>query len=174
MIDERLSPHFWLSEFLRSETAERHGIDNSPTPAVFSRLRNNAQMMEEVRGILGTPIHITSGYRCPDLERVIVGRAFYYWCARHRRSPDDPEAWVSYLEGKAHPRGDASDFQSPSFGEPLKICQAIEAETNIIFDQLIWEHSWVHIGWAKEGQHPRRQVLTLMRDGGYSFGIVQE
>lgn len=171
--DEQLSPHFRLSEFVRSETAARYEIDNTPTPAIVERLRNNARGMEQVRARLdGMAIHILSGYRCPELERAIVGPAYARWCAKHGLTVDEA-SWLEYLKNKAHPRGDATDFEAPTFGTPYAICRALE-DTDIAFDQLIWEHTWVHIGWAKWAGLPRRDVLTLEPGGDYALGIVEQ
>lgn len=170
--DEQLSAHFRLSEFVRSETASRYEIDNTPPPAVIERLRNNAGGMEQVRARLGgASIHVSSGYRCPELERATVGPAYPRWCAKHGL-PVDEASWLEYLKGKAHPRGDATDCEAPAFGTPYAICRELEG-SDIAFDQLIWEHTWVHVGWAREGELPRRQVLTLEPGGNYALGLVE-
>jgi len=147
--DERLSPHFMLSEFVRSQTADRQGIDNTPTPEIIERLRANAGNLEAVHVRLQAPVHISSGYRCLALNRAIGSK-----------------------DTSAHVRGDATDFEAPEFGAPLEVCREIES-SNIPFDQLIWEHTWTHIGWAREGETPRRQILTLMPGGKYAVGLVQ-
>lgn len=150
MIDTLLSTHFRLSEFLRSETAARSGIDNTPPAEAIERLRNTAQGLEEVRELLGVALHISSGYRCLELNRAIGSK-----------------------DTSAHVRGDATDFEAPAYGTPLEICRALE-RSEIEFDQLIWEHTWVHLGWAKQGEVARRQVLTMMPGGTYASGIVEQ
>lgn len=145
---EHLSENFTLGEFLRSETAARLGIDNTPTPEIIEALRRNAQNMESVRIVLGVPLHVSSGYRCLALNRALKSK-----------------------DTSAHVDGRATDFEAPAFGSPLAVCRQIEASP-IPFDQLIFEHSWTHIGWAKQEEMPRRQVLTLMKDGSYATGIV--
>jgi hypothetical protein len=149
LTDLQLSEHFLLSEFLRSETAARLGIDNTPSEEIVEALRRNAANMEGVRIVLGVPIHISSGYRCLELNRALKSK-----------------------DTSAHVDGRATDFDAPAFGSPLAVCRHIEASP-IHFDQLIYEHTWVHIAWARYGEMPRRQVLTLMKDGSYSHGIFQ-
>ncbi len=68
-----LSPHFSLEELTISDYAARHGIDNAPPPAVFETLQRTAQKMETVRRVLGYPIHVTSGFRCAELNKAIGG-----------------------------------------------------------------------------------------------------
>ena len=149
MFNDKLSEHFTLGEFLRSETAARLAIDNTPPPEILHALQRNAECMEDVRTILGVPLHVSSGYRCPELNRAIGSK-----------------------DTSAHPEGRATDFDAPQFGTPADICRRIVA-SDIAFDQLISEHPWVHIAWAKMGAIPRRQVLTLMPGGTYAAGIVE-
>ena len=141
--------HFTLGEFLRSEAAARLGIDNTPAPDILHVLQRNAESMEELRALVGAPLHITSGYRCLALNRAIGSK-----------------------DTSAHVEGRATDFEALEFGSPLEVCRRIVA-SDIAFDQLIWEHSWVHIGWPKIGVDPRRQVLILMPGNTYAAGIVE-
>ncbi len=149
MLDEKLSPNFTLREFLRSETAARQGIDNMPSPEILHALERNAQNMELVRRLLGEPLQVSSGYRCLELNRAIGSK-----------------------DTSAHVKGLATDFEAPSYGPPVDVCRAIYA-SDIDFDQLIYEHTWTHIGWAAAGATPRRQALTLMPGGTYAPGIMQ-
>lgn len=168
--DQRLSPHFFLSEFVRSELAERLGIDNTPTPAELEALRENAAGMEQVRALLGVPVHISSGLRREALEHVLCAKDFKAWCERHGHDP--AAAWPFYFARKQHPRGLATDFTAPAYGSPMAVCEAI-ASSAIGFDQLIYERSWAHVSWAESGARPRREVLTLMPGGAYTRGIVE-
>ena len=45
--DEQLTEHFRLIEFVRSQMAERHGINNDPDEATVERLRANAGVGED-------------------------------------------------------------------------------------------------------------------------------
>lgn len=136
MTDERITPSFWLSEFLGSETAQRRGIDNTPPPQELANLRTIlAPGMQRIREALGAPISISSGYRSPALNKAIRGAA-----------------------SSQHTQGLAADFTAPSFGRPLAICRRIvELREAINFDQLIFEGTWVHVSFAPK---PRGQVLT--------------
>lgn len=144
-----LSPNFSLAEFLRSTTAIRLGIKNTPSPAVLERLRNNAANMEKVRDILSRkagrpiPVHITSGFRNDRLNAAVGG------------SPTSD-----------HRRGDSTDFQAPEFGSPIQICHAL-VEAGLKFDQLIEEGDWVHVSF---GPRMRQEILT-MRRGKYFPGL---
>lgn len=135
MIDERVTPSFWLSEFIRSDTATRMGIDNSPPPGVMSQIRAYlAPGMQRIRDLLCAPVQITSGYRCPALNDALHGTA-----------------------NSQHMLGQAADFICPQFGPPLKIAHFILDHSAIRFDQLIYEGTWVHVSFGPQERH---QVLT--------------
>lgn len=143
-----LSDHFSLAEFTASDTAARAGIDNEPSPDILENLRWNAANLEAVRSLLGVPLHITSGYRCPALNTLVGSKPT-----------------------SAHIHGLAADFIAPAFGKPIDVCDKIAA-SGIPFDQLIHEFGrWTHIGWTKLGEHPRRQVLTINASGTHA-GII--
>ncbi|MBU9579619.1 peptidase M15 [Ralstonia mannitolilytica] len=132
-----LTDHFTLDEMIASQTAARRSIDNTPTPEIIDNLTKTAQTLERVRVLLGSrPITVSSGYRSPDLNRAVGGAS-----------------------NSAHLRGLAADFICPAYGNPLAICKAIAA-SNIDFDQVIQEGTWVHIGLPPPGQKSRRQLLT--------------
>ena len=71
----KLSKHFSLSEFISSNTAERLGIDNVPKDkAVIENLRNLClEILQPLRDYVGAPVHINSGYRCPELNDAVGG-----------------------------------------------------------------------------------------------------
>jgi len=136
MIDERLSPNFWLSEFLHSDTAVRRGLDNTPGDPELSNIRTMlAPGMQSVRDCLGMGVFVTSGYRSPSVNAAVRGS-----------------------KASQHMAGLAADFVCPSFGSPLTVARHIVTHcTQVRFDQLIQEGSWVHISFSAK---PRGEVLT--------------
>jgi hypothetical protein len=155
LVDQPVSADFRLSEFLRSETAVRRGIDNEPPAAVLANLRNVlGPSMQRVRDLLMQPVQITSGYRSPALNAAIGGSDF-----------------------SQHTLGLAADFIAPRFGSPRAIARHIANHAEQIrYDQLIFEGQWVHISFLPPGRGtPRAQVLTAHFAGGrvsYSAGIA--
>lgn len=144
----KLAPHFTYAEFVFSQTAIRHGIANTPDEQALKNLHHTAAQMEKVRELLGAPIFISSGYRSPELNAAIGGS-----------------------KTSQHMSGEAADFVSP-FGSPLEICRALVdagAHRDIVFDQLIYEGTWVHISFLRQ---PRGEILTWKPGEGYSQGIV--
>lgn len=138
-----LTAHFALEELTRTLHRE---IDNRPPPDVVATLQGTAERMEEVRQALGDRvISVSSGYRCPALNRAVGG-----------------------AKTSAHLSGHAVDFNCYGFGDPKAVCRAI-AGSPIAFDQLIEEGSWVHLSFDPR---LRRQVLTKRPGGGYARGLA--
>lgn len=141
----QLSEHFTLAEAVASSTATRMGIDNTPTQAQLDAMRVAAAGMEQVRTLLGQPIHVDSWLRVEALERALTVADYRAWCARHEH-PVTPASWGEYFARKGHPKGYAVDFICPAFGTPTEIVTAIRA-SYIRFDQLLMEQDWVHISF---------------------------
>ena len=97
------------------------------------------------------PINITSWIRVPELNLAIGSKP-----------------------GSQHEKGEAVDFICPQFGSPLDICIAlIKCKDLIGFDQLILEHTWVHISWNSTPNSVQRgQVLSLLSGGKYAVGLT--
>lgn len=149
MNEQLLSPNFRLSEFTLSQTASREGIDNNPPKSLMPRLINLAQGLERVRGLVGSPIVITSGYRSPELNRKVGGS-----------------------KNSQHMFGEAADIVAPRWGSAMDLAQLIEINKEEVgFDQLILEFGrWVHISFVLP---PRQQVLTIKSSReGYLKGLV--
>jgi len=65
--------YFKVSEILRSNTAKKHNIDNTPTDeTIIDNLNYTLNRLNEIREQYGKPIYINSGYRCDELN-VLVG-----------------------------------------------------------------------------------------------------
>lgn len=134
----QLTEHFSLEELSRSEKATELGIDNTPPDVVIGNLRKVAELLEQIRTLLGNkPIKINSGYRGLDLNIAVGG-------AKH----------------SSHMKGCAVDFVCPSFGTPHQIMDAILA-SDIQFHRMIYEHTWVHIDIPYEPENEINQRLAL-------------
>ena len=69
----KLTTHFALSEFTRSESAKREGLDNTPTPEHLENLKTLCEkVLEPIRLRFGS-INISSGYRGKMLNHFIGG-----------------------------------------------------------------------------------------------------
>ena len=138
----KLTAHFALEELACTQHRE---FDNTPPPEVVGNLRLTAARLEQVRRALGERvISVSSGYRSRALNRAVGG-----------------------ARTSAHLTGHAVDFNCYGFGDPLAVCRVLAA-SDIAFDQLIEEGSWVHISFDPR---LRRQVLTRREGGGYGLGL---
>jgi hypothetical protein len=153
-LPSRLTEHFSLAEVEHSETASRFGYDNSLPVELLEKVMNTAEGMERVRSLLGSrPLTINSWYRSLAVN--------------------------SHLGAKPtsqHVRGEAVDFICPPFGDPLKICKSLIGMVKYIaFDQLILEHTWVHISFnSLPGATQKNEVLSLLETGTYALGLTDK
>ncbi len=130
-----------MAEMVRSNTATRKEIDNTPNPVAEENLRNLCKfVLQPLRDHLGVPIRINSGYRCSELNEEIGGS-----------------------KNSQHMEGRAADIDVPGY-TPLEVANAI-VELGLPFDQLIHEfRSWVHVSY--DDDRDRRAQLTALKVNG--------
>lgn len=135
----QLTDHFTLSELTRSETAENKHIDNTPSQEVVDNLRALCRnVLEPARVAFGSPIYITSGYRCPALNKAVGGKPT-----------------------SQHLRGEAADLQVKGVRNLKRLYNAIKEHG--VFDQLLYETNksgakWIHVSYTSYGRN-RRQAI---------------
>jgi glutamate mutase epsilon subunit len=132
----KLSKYFTLKEVIKSETAVRKAIDNSPTDEITAQLKETCEViMDVIREKYGKPISVTSGYRCIELNKSIGGSSRSQHCA---------------LNGDA-----AIDFEFYDMEMDLEeVFKWITEESKLPFDQCIAEflpHGWIHISYSTDG-----------------------
>jgi zinc D-Ala-D-Ala carboxypeptidase len=142
----KLSHNFTLAELIKSETAIRRGIDNTPPPSVVENLQQLVtHVLQPIRDRFG-PLIVTSGYRSRQLNVAIGGSAT-----------------------SDHVLGMAADIEAPALDNKV-LAQYIQ--NNMKFTQLILEfytegepHSgWVHISYNKDNL--KQEVLTAVKRNG--------
>lgn len=140
----KLSPHFSLAEFTKSDTAQRQNIANVPSTvqiAAMSLLCH--RVLEPVRAHFGKPVRITSGFRSPKLC-VAVGSSM----------------------NSQHAKGEAADFEISGV-DNLTVARWMR--DHLPFDQLILENhvqgqpnsGWIHVSYRNN--RLRKDVLTYTR-----------
>ena len=159
--DEPLSPHFMLSEMLRSDNAERLGIAEqySPPPAVIDMLKTGCQTLEIAREAIciemkqETAIHISSAYRCEALNAATPGSA------------DHSQHQVFDKQGKLLGCAFDTHVQGMTIEEWYQFLRHLaRTDPRFKFGQLIQEFgNWVHIGQDPPGATPRMQCLRATR-----------
>ena len=125
--------YFTIAELIKSDTATRQGIDNTPSQDIKQKLLNLIiYCLDPIREIYGKPIIVTSGYRCERLNQAVGGAS-----------------------GSQHKRGEAADLVPGSGGNLKDLYRAIIKFGK--YDQLIFEsNSWAHVSYTNS---PRRQIL---------------
>lgn len=142
-VSERLTEHFALAEFLRSEAAERMGNANLPTAEHKANLLALARVLEQVRRWAGgRVVTVHSGYRNPAVNEAVGGVA-----------------------NSAHALGFAADITVEGLtARQLAILIRDRAATDRIhFDQLILETSR---GVVHLSIDPRARMQVLTQAGG--------
>ena len=69
--------YFSISELTSSATAQREGIDNTPTESAYHLLHVLVEkLLDPIREAWGEPIVVSSGYRCPELNALVGGAQY--------------------------------------------------------------------------------------------------
>ena len=143
----KLSENFSLQELTKSQTAERKGIDNTPSAEHQENLKSLCtSLLQPVRDHFGRVVTISSGYRSPELCVAIGSKTT-----------------------SQHAKGEAADFEI--FGVSNKEL-ADYINENLEYDQLIleyWKESdpnsgWVHCSFSQNQK--RRQYLKATKING--------
>ena len=143
----KLSNNFNLKELTSSQTAERKGIDNTPSTEHQDNLKSLCtHVLQPVRDHFSRVVSVSSGYRSPELCTAIGSKTT-----------------------SQHAKGEAADFEI--FGVSNKEL-ADYINHNLDYDQLIleyWKESDPNSGWVhcsfKEGDN-RRQYLRAYKENG--------
>jgi len=152
----QLSTNFSLTEMVKSETALRHGMENSPGEAEINNLRVLCEkVLQPVRDHYGKGVKVNSGFRHPEVNAAVGGS----------KTSD-------------HCKGQAADIEIPGVAN-ADLAQWI-AE-NLDFTQVILEFytpgvpdsGWVHVSY--DPANLKKQTLTATKQAGktvYLPGLV--
>lgn len=159
----QLTEHFKLSEFTKSGTAIKYGIDNSLDPnypkhaEIIANLRTLCvNVLEPLRQWYGKPIVISSGYRSPAVN-------------------NHPE--VRGATKSQHMTGEAADLHIPTIKAPngssvQDMATARKWIEHLLgyghFDQLILEHDksghyWIHVSFKRTGTNRQTYIPNLLK-----------
>ena len=143
----KLTANFSLNELTKSQTAERKGIDNTPSTEHQENLKKLCEnVLQPVRDHFEQVVSVSSGYRSPELCTAIGSKIT-----------------------SQHAKGQAADFEI--FGVSNKaLADYINSELH--YDQLIleyWKESdpnsgWVHCSYSESNN--RRQYLRAYKENG--------
>ena len=150
----KLTNNFSLLELTKSQTAERKGIDNTPSPEHQENLKSLCtSILQPVRDHFSRVVSVSSGYRSEALCLAIGSKTT-----------------------SQHAKGEAADFEI--FGVSNKEL-ADYIHENLEYDQLIleyWKESdpnsgWVHCSYS-EGNNRRQYLRAYKEDGKTKYEQV--
>lgn len=129
--------YFTIKELTRSTTAQLRGIDNTPSQQVINNLTALVDnVLDPLRQAWGKPIHVNSGYRCPELNKAVGG-----------------------VPASQHLLGEAADITAGSHELNRQLFSLLR-QLNLPVDQAINEHdfSWIHVSY---GPRHRRHYFAI-------------
>ena len=125
--------HFTLSEFFRSSTAAKNGIKNEPSIDERATVARNINLLvdnvlDPIRDMVNAPIIITSGYRCPQVNRLVGG-----------------------VDNSQHMSGCAADFRVMGFTPSMMYEVFLYIFNTLKYDQLIYYRSKniIHVSYVE-------------------------
>ena len=137
----RISKHVSYNEAIRSNTAKRLGLDNTPNKYHYINMKILCEkVFEPLRLHFANPIRISSMFRGKALNKAVGGS-----------------------KTSQHCKGEAMDIQGTNGVTNAKLYYFIR--DNLDFDQLIWEYgtaaspAWVHVSFKKNNN--RKQTLRV-------------
>ena len=151
----KLSENLSLQEVIKSPTAIKFDIDNTPSRQEIQNLVYIAEhVFQPLRDHLAVPIYVSSGFRSKALNDRIGG------------SPTSQ-----------HRKGQALDLDAHVFGSTTNAEIFHFIRQYLDFDQLIWEFgtnlepAWVHVSFVPPGRgHNRKEVLKAYKlDGSTKY-----
>ena len=138
--------YFSISEMTRSDTARRLGIDNTPSDSIKKNLTLFIEkVLDPIREDWGSPIIVSSGYRCPELNKAVGG-----------------------VKTSGHLYGFCADLQVK--GDLRKFSNFViewMKEHQMKWDQIIWEKSgnvtWLHFCWIGKDGKQRMKNFDIVK-----------
>ena len=141
-----MGKYFSIAELTKSETANKRKINNKPTKEVencLNQLIDN--ILDPLREAYGQPIIVSSGYRCPELNKAVGG-----------------------VKTSGHLYGYCADLQVK--GDLRKFSNFViewMKEHQMKWDQIIWEKSgnvtWLHFCWIGKDGKQRMKNFDIIK-----------
>ena len=137
---------FSIAEMTRSDTAKRLGIDNTPSDEIKKNLTLFINtVLDPIREDWGSPIIVSSGYRCPELNAKVGG-----------------------VKTSGHLYGFCADLQVKS--DLRKFSNFViewMKDHHMKWDQIIWEKSgnvtWLHFCWIGKDGKQRMKCFDIIK-----------
>ena len=152
----QLTNNFSLAEMVKSETALRHDMDNTPGEAEIENLKRLAEkVLQPVRDHYGKGVKVNSGYRHPEVNAKVGGS----------KTSDHCKGQAADIEIPGVPNADLAKWVA----ENLDFTQVILE----FYTQGILDSGWVHVSY--DPANLKKQTLTAVKQNGktvYLPGLV--
>ena len=152
---EKISKHISYKEAVKSNTALRLNIDNTPGAYEITNMNGIAHnIIEPLREWVGGPIKINSFFRCVELNKAIGGSSKSQHC-----------------------QGRAIDIDD-TYGHKTNAEMYEWVKENLDFDQMIWEFGteknpdWVHISYVSPNENRNRCLKAERVNGKAVYSII--
>lgn len=143
-----ITDNFTLEEMLRSSVADRQRINNylPPHTVIINLTKLCIYVLQPLRDHFKEPVHISSGYRCQELNEAVHG-----------------------VHNSQHIQGQAADIYL--YGDTAKEMQYFNyIKKHIPYDQLILEgnerSSWIHVSFVSLKQNRKQSWMQLQKTSG--------
>ena len=150
-----ISKHVSYNEGIRSNTAVRRGIENTPNDEQLNNMVKTAEeIFEPLRAYVGGPIKVNSFFRCLELNTAIGGS-----------------------KSSQHMKGQAMDLDD-TFGRATNAEMYEFIKEHLDFDQLIWEFgdddnpAWVHVSYVSPEENRKRCLKAYKEKGKTKYKYV--
>ena len=151
-----LTANFSLAEMVKSDTALRHDMDNTPGEAEIENLKRLCEkVLQPVREHFKTGVKVNSGFRHPDVNAKVGGS----------KTSDHCKGQAADIEIPGIPNADLAKWIT----ENLDFTQVILE----FYTQGVPDSGWVHVSY--DPQNLKKQSLTAVKKDGktvYLPGLV--
>ena len=150
----KLTANFSLDELIKSQVAERKGINNNPSPMQIENLKALAvNILQPIRSQFDKPLIISSGFRCAELCLEIGSSIHSEHCADNKSA--------------------AADFEIPGI-DNKELAEWIKS--NLEYNQLILEFyregepssGWVHCSYSTD-LNKKQSLIAYRQDGKVQY-----
>jgi zinc D-Ala-D-Ala carboxypeptidase len=150
----KLTANISLDELIKSQVAERKGINNNPSPMQIENLKALAvNILQPIRSQFDRPLIISSGFRCAQLCLEIGSSINSEHCADNKSA--------------------AADFEIPGI-DNKELAEWIKS--NLEYNQLILEFyrdgepssGWVHCSYSTD-LNKKQSLIAYRQDGKVQY-----
>ena len=150
----KLTANISLDELIKSQVAERKGINNNPSPMQIENLKALAvNILQPIRSQFDKPLIISSGFRCAQLCLEIGSSINSEHCADNKSA--------------------AADFEIPGV-DNKELAEWIKS--NLEYNQLILEFyrdgepssGWVHCSYSTD-LNKKQSLIAYRQDGKVQY-----